>query len=120
MAQQRTQRKAPRTRKPTRARWNSGRERPRRGPDARRKKISTTVAAESYGFLQRLIEDGKANTLAEAVDLVLDEARRIDNRERLDRMTAEGYENMSSGAMAENKELERALTQSVGEMHLDD
>jgi len=120
MAQQRTQRKAPRTRKPTRARWNSGRERPRRGPDARRKKISTTVAAESYGFLQRLIEDGKANTLAEAVDLVLDEARRIDNRERLDRMTAEGYENMSSEAMAENKELEQALTQSVGEMHLDD
>jgi hypothetical protein len=78
------------------------------------------VAAESYGFLQGLIERGKANTLAEAVDLVLDEARRIDNRKRLDRMTAEGYENMSSEAMAESKELEHALTQSVGEMHLDD
>src|ERR1700747_1343809 len=106
MAQQRTRRKVPRARKPTRARWKSDRERPRRQPDARRKKISTTVAAESYAFLQKLIEDGNANTLAEAVDLVLDEARRIDNRERLDRMTAEGYENMSSGAMAGNKELE--------------
>lgn len=119
MAQQRRRRKVTRSRKPTRARW-TGRERPGRQPDARRKKISTTVAAESYGFLQRLIKDGKANTLAEAVDLVLDEARRIDNRERLDRMTAEAYENMSSEAMAENKELEQALTQSIGEMHLDD
>jgi hypothetical protein len=120
MAQRRTQRKAPRTGKTASARWNSGRERPRRRPGARRKKISTTVAAESYGFLQRLIKDGKANTLAEAVDSVLDEARRIDNRERLDRMTAEAYENMSSEEMAENKELEQALTQSIGEMHLDE
>lgn len=120
MAQQRMRRKVPRTRKPTRARWNSGRGRASRQPGARRKKISTTVAAESYAFLQRLIKDGKANTLAEAVDLVLDEARRIDNRERLDLMTAEAYENMSAEAMAENKELEQALTQSVGEMRLDD
>jgi hypothetical protein len=119
MAQQRTQRKVPRTRKPTRARW-TGRERPHRQPGTRRKKISTTVAAESYRFLQSLIEGGSANTLAEAVDLVLDEARRIDNRERLDRMTAEGYENMSPEAIAENKALEQALTQGVGEMHLDD
>ena len=120
MTRQRTQRSAARTRKPARARWKSGRERAARGPDARRKKISTTVAAESFGFLQKLIEEGKANTLAEAVDLVLDEARRIDNRDRLDRMTAEAYENMSSEAIAESKELEQALTQSVGEMHLDD
>ena len=120
MAQQRTRRKASRTRKSARARWKAGRERPRKQHDARRKKISTTVAAESYGFLQKLIKGGKANTLAEAVDLVLDEARRIDNRKRLDRMTAEGYENMSSEAMAENKELEQALTRSVGEMHLDE
>ena len=120
MAQPRTRRKVARTRKPTRRRWNSGREHTRKQPDARRKKISTTVAAESYGFLQKLIKGGRANTLAEAVDLVLDEARRIDNRKRLDRMTAEGYENMSSEARAENKELEQALTQSVGEMHLDE
>lgn len=120
MAQQRTQRKTPPTRKTARARWKSGRARPRRQLDARRKKISTTVAAESYGFLQRLIKDGKANTLAEAVDLVLDEVRRIDNRERLDRMTAEAYENMSPEEATENKELEQALAQSIGEMHLDD
>ena len=120
MARLRRQRKATRTRKTTRARGKSGRKRPLKQPDVKRKKISTTVAAESYGFLRKLIEDGKANTLAEAVDLVLDEARRIDNRERLDRMTAEAYENMSPEAMAENKELEQVLAQSVGEMHLDD
>jgi len=119
MARQRTQRRAARTRKHARARWKSGRERASSGRDARRKKISTTVAAESFAFLQKLIEDGKANTLAEAVDLVLNEARRIDNRDRLDRMTAEAYENMSPEAIAENNELEEALTQSIGEMHLD-
>jgi hypothetical protein len=85
-----------------------------------RKKISTTIAPESYAFLKSLIASGKAENLAEAVDLVLDEIRRTDNRDRLERMTADGYQNMSPEARNENNELEDALTRSVGEVRLDE
>lgn len=111
-----TQRRSRRIGKTTKARWNPKRE--RQGRDMRRKKISTTVAAESCEFLHRLIAEGKAGSLAEALDMVLDEARVLDNRERLDRMTAEGYESMSPEAIEETRDLEEALTRSVGEINL--
>jgi hypothetical protein len=86
----------------------------------KRKKISTTIAPEGYAFLRSLIASGKAQNLAEAIDLVLREIRRADNRERLDRMTAEGYENMSAEALGETRDLETALVQSSGSMDLDE
>ncbi len=98
------------------ARWTSSRKSNAR--DGRRPKISTTIAPENHAFLERLVADGKAGNLAEAIDLVLEEAQRIDNRERLERMTAEGYESMSPEAIAETGELEEALTRSVGDINL--
>ncbi len=111
-----TQRKATRIGKTANARWSS--ERALRRPDTRRKKISTTVAAEGYAFLQRLIDEGKSDNLAGALDLVLQEARHQDNRERLERMTAEAYESMSPEAVAESKKIEKALSRSTGEINL--
>ncbi len=113
-----TERTSRRTAKASKARWNAKRERPDR--DTRRPKISTTIAPESHAFLARLVEEGKADSLAQAIDLVLEEARRIDNQERLERMTEEAYASMSPEAIAETRELEQALTQSVGELNLDE
>jgi len=95
--------------------WNPQRRRPEK-----RRKISTTIAPESYAFLEKLIASGEAENLAEAMDLVLEELRRADNRERLERMTAEAYENMSPEAIAEEKVLVEALSQSIGEISFDE
>lgn len=123
-------RKVNRVRKTTTARWNpkpakNSRRSSKRFPTrmrkpARRQKISTTVAAESYAFLNRLIKERKAGNLAEAIDLVLDEARRLDNRDRLERATAAYYEEMSPEERAEDAALEAALTQSVAQVNLDE
>ena len=118
MAPQRKPQEAARRPKAAGARWTDRTETARRDV-TRRRKISTTIAPEGYAFLERLVESGKAANLAEAVDLVLREARKIDNRERLERMTAEAYESMSPEALAETKDLEQALTRSAGEMNID-
>lgn len=115
-------------RKPPRRRWNSKRKGQvsvrhlagHTGKADRRQKISTTIAAQGYAFLEKLIQDGRARNLAEAIDLVLEGARRMDNRQRLERMTAAGYENMSPEAAAEEKGLSDALTHSFGELNLDE
>jgi hypothetical protein len=113
-----TQRKSTGIRKAAKSGWDPTRK--QRRLDTRRKKISTTVAAESYAFLERLMDQGKADSLAEAMDLVLREARRLDNRTRLEHMTAEAYEKMSPEAIAEEKEVVEALSQSIGEINFDE
>ena len=91
-----------------------------RAKDTRRRKISTTIAPEGYAFLREIIRSGKARTVARAIDLVLDEMRRLENRERLERMTEEAYANMSAEALGEEKEIVEALSQSVGEIDFDE
>ena len=78
----------------------------------RRKKISTTIAPEGYAFLEGLIESGKAQNLAEAIDLVLEEYRRADNRARLERATAEYYDSLTPKEVGEENELGRAISAS--------
>jgi hypothetical protein len=70
-----------------------------------RKKVSTTISPESYAFLRGLIRSGKAENLAQALDLVLDEIRRADNRERLERATAAYYDNLTAEEIQEENEL---------------
>jgi hypothetical protein len=79
----------------------------------RRKKISTTIAPESYAFLERLIESGKAVNLAEAIDMVLEESRRAENRARLEQATQEYFDSRSPEELAEDAALEIALGQAA-------
>jgi len=70
-----------------------------------RRKVSTTISPESYAFLRGLIRSGKAENLAQALDLVLDQIRRADNRERLERATAAYYDNLTAEEIQEENEL---------------
>lgn len=113
-----TQGKAVKPLKPAPTRRRGGR---RRAPEARRrKKISTTIAPESYAFLERLIESGKAVNLAEAIDLVLQESLRVDNRVRLERATAAYYDTASEEAIAEENDLAASLSASVPDLLFDE
>ncbi|MGH9746908.1 MAG: hypothetical protein ACRD59_12470 [Candidatus Acidiferrales bacterium] len=87
---------------------------------ARRKKISTTISPESYAFLRALIRSRKAENLAQALDYVLDEIRRADNRARLEAATATYYENASQEAIREENELAEASSKAAGEINLDE
>ncbi|MGO8734164.1 MAG: hypothetical protein ACLQVM_15430 [Terriglobia bacterium] len=85
-----------------------------------RRKVSTTISAEAYEFLQSLVESGRAATMAEAVDNVVKHARRSDNRLRLEQATAAYFAGLSRDAAQEEKELGLALGQSGDEVSFDD
>lgn len=53
-----------------------------------RQKISTTIAPETLAYLEKLIAKREAYTLAEAIDLVVERIKSVENRERLERDTA--------------------------------
>ena len=72
---------------------------------SRRLKLSTTVSQEGYALLRGLIRAGRARNLAQAVDLVLSERRRQENRRKLAQATAEYYENASQAAIDEENAL---------------
>jgi hypothetical protein len=86
----------------------------------KRMKISTTIAPEGYAFLQALIKSGKAQNLAEAMDVVLEEIRRADNRQRLERATAAYYESASQEAIDEENQLAASLSGSVADALFDE
>lgn len=81
---------------------------------ARRKKVSTTISPESYAFLRELIRRGRAENLAQALDLVLEEIRRADNRRRLEQATAEYYQNASQESIDEENSLAAAFADMSG------
>jgi hypothetical protein len=85
----------------------------------RRLKISTTIAPENRAFLKSLVKRGKAANFAEAFDNLLDEARRAENRERLDRATAEFYASLSGDALKEERELELAVGSAASRVDYD-
>jgi mRNA-degrading endonuclease toxin of MazEF toxin-antitoxin module/Arc/MetJ-type ribon-helix-helix transcriptional regulator len=68
-----------------------------------RRKVSTTISPEAYEFLRRLVESGRAATLAEAVDQVVRRARRTENRSRLEQATAAYFARLSRAAAQEEK-----------------
>lgn len=73
-----------------------------------RRKISTTVAPETDTFLKSLIRQGKASSLADAVDRAVAVARRAESRRRLEAATAAYYASLSGKALAEEKKVELA------------
>jgi hypothetical protein len=86
----------------------------------RRKKLSTTISPEGYAFLRSLIRAGKAENLAQAIDHVLGEFRRLDNRRRLARATAQQYEQASQAAMDEENNLAAAFDAIANEINPDE
>ena len=78
-----------------------------------RQKISTTIAPKTAAYLQQLIENSEATTLAEAVDLVIERLLVYENRERLARDTAAYFDGRSPEEAAEEERLGEALTASV-------
>ena len=61
---------------------------------------------------------GKAESVGQAGDKAMEMARRMDNRATLERHTAAYFNGLSSGAAAEEKVLEDALSAASQEMAL--
>jgi RNA polymerase-interacting CarD/CdnL/TRCF family regulator len=71
----------------------------------RRLKLSTTVSPEGYAVLRDRIRSGKVRNLAQAVDLVVRELRRVENKRKLAHATAQYYETASEAAIDEENAL---------------
>ena len=84
-----------------------------------RTKVSTTVSAESFGYLKGLIDGHQARNLAEAIDMAVGRLRRADNRARLERMTEEYFENQPPAALQEENALAESLQHHLAEIDLD-
>jgi hypothetical protein len=82
-------------------------------PRLARQKISTTISPVALSHLQRLIERGEAQNLAEAIDLAIDRLLVFENRERLERDTAAYFDNLSPEESAEEERLAAALSQAA-------
>ena len=78
-----------------------------------RQKISTTISPVTLSYLQRLIERGEVQNLAEAIDLAIERLLVFENRERLERDTAAYFDNMSPEESAEEERLASALSQAA-------
>jgi len=86
----------------------------------RRMKLSTTISPEGYTLLRSLIRSGKAENLAQAVDLVLAEFRRVENRRVLEQATARYYGRASQEAIDEENGLAAAFESTASEINADE
>ncbi len=71
------------------------------------RKLSTTVSAETYDFLQQMVKQGRAATVGEALDQIVRKIRRVENRARLAAATTEYFEQLSPQSAAEERFLSR-------------
>ena len=86
---------------------------------AQRAKLSTTVSAQTYRYLEYKVQTGEATTIAEAVDLLIAKARKIENRERLARATAQYFDELEPRAAAEENALARDMTSAAAGIDFD-
>ena len=84
-----------------------------------RKKISTTISPESLEYLHGLIRKGEAASLAEALDLAIEQLLKYENRERLAADTAAYFATMTEEEAAEEQRLEAALSQRAAGVDFD-
>jgi len=84
-----------------------------------RQKISTTISSSALEYLEDLIRNDDARTLAEAIDLAVERLLVYENRERLANDTAAYFANLSDEEAAEERRLESALSQSAGGVNFD-
>ena len=85
----------------------------------KRSKLSTTVAAENYIFLESLVSTGRTDSIAEAVDLAIERLRLAENRQRLERATAAYFDGLTPANQAEEDMLARHLHSSAGGVDFD-
>lgn len=84
-----------------------------------RRKISTTVSPETEAFLKSLINQGKAATLAEAVDRSVSIARRAESRARREAATTAYYASLSGADLKAERKLERAVGHAASQVDFD-
>lgn len=84
-----------------------------------RQKISTTISSSALAYLEELIRDGEAQTLAGAIDLAVERLLVYENRERLANDTAAYFANLTDEEAAEEQRLESALSQSASGVDFD-
>lgn len=84
-----------------------------------RRKLSTTVSAETEAYLENLVATGKAATIAEAVDLAVARSRRAERRAHLERATAAYFAGLSAETAATEAELEARVAQMADEVDFD-
>ena len=84
-----------------------------------RVKLSTTVAAENFTFLETMVGSGRAESIAEAVDLAIARLRRTENRARLEAATTAYFDGLTSEAEAEDRELASMLHSSAASVDFD-
>jgi hypothetical protein len=84
-----------------------------------RKKLSTTIGADSYAYLHKMVKTGKAESVGAAVDKAVEIARRISNRAALERETAAYFQSLPSPVAAEEADLEDAVGAASQEMNFD-
>lgn len=95
-------------------------ETPRRAVRGRnRMKLSTTVAADNFNFLETMVNTGRTDSIAEAVDLAIARLRQMENRSRLERATADYFDGLSAEAQAEEQAMARQLHLSAGSVDFD-
>jgi Arc/MetJ-type ribon-helix-helix transcriptional regulator len=84
-----------------------------------RQKISTTISPASLYYLERLIEKGEVQNLAEAIDLAIERLLAFENRERLENDTAAYFANLTEKESAAERSLETALSHRAAEIDVD-
>lgn len=84
-----------------------------------RAKLSTTVAAETYEFLEQMVKRGQAATLAEALDIAITRVRRLENRRQLAEATARYFEFLDSDATREENVLAHDMMSAAKNIDFD-
>jgi len=84
-----------------------------------RKKLSTTIGASNYAYLQDMVKAGRAESVGKAVDKTVEMARKLDNRANLERQTAAYFKGLTCKAGAEETDLEDILSAASQVMDFD-
>jgi hypothetical protein len=82
-------------------------------------KLSTTVAPETYAFLEQMVSRGQAANLAEALDRAVSSIRKIENRQRLADASTRYFSRLDSEVIIGENALARDMTATAGTINLD-
>ena len=88
-------------------------------PKMARAKLSTTVASETYEFLEKMVARGQASTIAEALDASIAKVRRLENRRRLADATTRYFEQLDSQTTAKENALAEDMMSAASTLDFD-
>jgi hypothetical protein len=84
-----------------------------------REKLSTTVSAETYQFLQQMVEHGEAASMAKALDAVVGRIQRLENRRRLADATTRYFKDLTPAEAIEESALAHDFSAAAGAIDFD-